>query len=234
MSQAITEAIILAGGMGTRLQSVVADVPKPMATIADQPFLQILLNSLHKKGIQHVILSVGYKHEIIRAHFGDHYKNMRISYAIEHEKLGTGGATRLALSYATTPWVLIMNGDSFLVFSIDALIQRIHPNLGGIILGYEVDCTERYGRILHKQQIITQCCQQGLTGPGIINAGVYLFKQQQLNQFALHQPFSLEQDFLAQMNVSHHMQLMITNDYFIDFGIPSHYQRAQTELLAYA
>ena len=108
------EAIILAGGMGTRLQSVVADVPKCMAPVAGKPFLYYLLTTLEKSGFQHVILALGYKHEIIENWIKDFKTSLQITSVAEDLPLGTGGAVRLALSKATQSSVFVFNGDSYL------------------------------------------------------------------------------------------------------------------------
>ena len=108
------EAVILAGGFGTRLRSAVPDLPKAMAPVAGKPFLEILLAHLEKKGIRHVILSVGYLAEIIESHFGDSFASLHISYAYEDEPLGTGGALRFAMRQCREDVVLALNGDTFL------------------------------------------------------------------------------------------------------------------------
>jgi len=113
----IKEAIILAGGMGTRLQSVITEIPKPMAPVGERPFLSIILDSLSDQGIEHIILSVGYKHEVIYTYFGNSYKDIKIDYAIENEALGTGGAVSLAMNYLNDEAFIMMNGDT--LFDVD-------------------------------------------------------------------------------------------------------------------
>ena len=111
------EAIILAGGFGTRLQSVVHDVPKPMAPVADKPFLAYLLDQLDRQGCTHAILAVGYKKEVIQNFFGSNYKGISLSYSVEDKPLLTGGALKKALKQATEDAVLVLNGDTF--FDVD-------------------------------------------------------------------------------------------------------------------
>ena len=115
------EAIILAGGRGTRLRSVVSDVPKPMATVARRPFLLFLLEYLIDNNISRVILSVGYKHEQIINYFGRRFKNLIIDYAIEESPLGTGGAIRNSLTKIQSSEVLILNGDTYSKVSVNKL-----------------------------------------------------------------------------------------------------------------
>ncbi len=108
------EAIVLAGGFGTRLRQVVPDLPKPMAPIAGRPFLEILLLSLYQKGFSRVVLSLGFMAEKIIAHFGDRYVGMDLVYAVEHHPLGTGGAIRVALAQCASDHVFVFNGDTYL------------------------------------------------------------------------------------------------------------------------
>ena len=136
------EAIILAGGLGTRLKSVLEGIPKPMALIAEKPFLEYLLKYLQSYGIEHVILSVGYNWEIISDYFGSKYTSMEISYAIEDEPMGTGGGIRLALEKVKGEHTFILNGDTFFKVNLRDLsefhfahqadmsmtIKTIHPD----------------------------------------------------------------------------------------------------------
>ena len=134
------EAIILAGGFGTRLQKVVNDKPKSMAMVNDRPFLEYLLNFLTGQDIQKVILSVGYKHEMIEDHFKDRYKHLTISYAIEEEPLGTGGGIVNALQQVNGEMAFAMNGDSMFRIDLQAMLNhhvkiRSSPHYGLAIPG---------------------------------------------------------------------------------------------------
>ena len=111
------EAIVLAGGLGTRLRSVVSELPKPMAPVGDKPFLEYILKYLKKNGIDKVVLSVGYKWETIKEYFGDSFEDIELVYSIENEPLGTGGAIKQAMEYVSDVNVFIVNGDTF--FDID-------------------------------------------------------------------------------------------------------------------
>jgi D-glycero-alpha-D-manno-heptose 1-phosphate guanylyltransferase len=117
------EAIILAGGAGTRLKSVVKDIPKPMALVAEKPFLEYLLSYLENYGIEHVILSVGYNWKVISDHFKSQYGSMKISYAVEDKPLGTGGGIRLALEKVKGDNTFILNGDTFFKVNLHDLSE---------------------------------------------------------------------------------------------------------------
>ena len=113
----IKELIILAGGLGTRLRSVVADIPKCMATVADKPFLYYVIEHFKKQGIEKFIFSLGYKHEMIEAWLNEQYPLLFMQSSVEEEPLGTGGAIKMACTLATEKNVLVINGDT--LFSID-------------------------------------------------------------------------------------------------------------------
>ena len=117
------EAVILAGGFGTRLKSVISDIPKPMSPISEIPFLEILLRQLLLFGFSKVVLSVGYKNEIISVYFGDSFGTMRLNYCIEDTPLGTGGAIAKSLQQTHSDEVLVMNGDSILLSSLDRFYE---------------------------------------------------------------------------------------------------------------
>ena len=124
------EAVVLAGGLGTRLRQVVPDLPKPMAPVAGRPFLEILLGALAAKGIDRVVLSVGHRADAITGHFGHRWNGLEIDYAVEATPLGTGGAVRLALGHCRHDPVLVVNGDTFLDLEVDALMRRCLHHMG--------------------------------------------------------------------------------------------------------
>ena len=144
----ITTAIILAGGFGTRLQSVVNDLPKPMAPINGEPFLNYQLNYLKHYGIKNVILSVGYLAEKIKAYYGSNFNGLEIDYVVEENPMGTGGGIRLALEKCTESLSFVLNGDSF--FDVDLIkFNDLHiQNRSQISLALrKVNNSERYGTI---------------------------------------------------------------------------------------
>jgi len=230
MNPAVTEAIILAGGFGTRLQHIVNDVPKPMAPINDKPFLTILLNKLAIAGIKHVVLSTGYKHENIASYFGNKYKSLDITYSQETTPLFTGGAITLALSKINSENVFVLNGDTF--FDIDfAAFQKFHfqkqTNLS--IALRPVENIERYGAVkIDEQQKITGFSEKGANhGKGIINGGIYLINRKLFDHCSLMDKFSFEKEILEKEFMKQPFYGMEFNAYFIDIGIPEDYFKAQ-------
>ena len=225
------EAIVLAGGFGTRLRQVVADVPKPMAPIAGRPFLEILLGSLARKGFARVVLSLGFMAEKISDHFGARFAGMDVAYVVEDAPLGTGGAIRLALEACTQDHVFVFNGDTYLDLEVQSLEQRWQAKRHQVVVGRQVPDTTRYGRLVVDGGCITGFAEKGISGPGLINAGCYVLAADALARFPLNQPFSIETDYLVPEVTCGTVDVFVTEGMFIDIGIPEDYARAQTLLV---
>jgi D-glycero-alpha-D-manno-heptose 1-phosphate guanylyltransferase len=224
------EAIILAGGFGTRLKSAVPNLPKPMAPIGNRPFLEIIIANLSKKGFSKIILAIGFMAEKISEYFGDNFADIELIYVVENSPLGTGGAIRLAIEQCTQDHVYIFNGDTYLDLEISEVEQKWQQDKSTIIVGREVDDTSRYGRLLVNNEKIEKFSEKGISGKGLINAGCYLLQNNELGHYPLHHPFSIETDYLANKVVNQPINLFVTNGYFIDIGIPEDYEKAQQTL----
>jgi D-glycero-alpha-D-manno-heptose 1-phosphate guanylyltransferase len=226
------EALVLAGGFGTRLRGVVPDIPKAMATVAGRPFLEILLDQLASKGFGRVILSLGHLSEKITAHFGNAYAGMRIEYSIEDSPLGTGGAVRLALTKCEADHVFVFNGDTYLDLEVAAVESQWQVNRRPILVCRTVVDTARYGRVQLDEtgRQLAGFSEKGASGPGLINVGCYVFHRNQLDAFPVGATFSLEGDYLAKAVRETGFEVFITGGHFIDIGIPEDYARAQIEL----
>jgi D-glycero-alpha-D-manno-heptose 1-phosphate guanylyltransferase len=225
------EAIILAGGLGTRLRSMITDLPKPMAPIANKPFLWYLLSYLSQYDIQKVVLSVGYKYEMIQAFFGDRFAGMEINYAIEEEPLGTGGGIRRALDQTNGDTVLILNGDTF--FAVDfAELANVHSSQNAdLTLALKPMINfDRYGNVVTVATRVIGFEEKKLFKSGNINGGVYLMNANLFERLGFGEKFSFEKDFLEKYIMQLNFQALISNAYFIDIGIPEDYLIAQTEL----
>jgi D-glycero-alpha-D-manno-heptose 1-phosphate guanylyltransferase len=226
-----TTAILLAGGLGTRLRSVVADLPKPMAPVCNKPFLHYVFAQLQQAGITHVVLSVGYKWETISAYFGNKYDNITIDYCIETEPLGTGGAIKAALHYCNTNNVAVLNGDSIFNFDLKSFLAST-AQAPVLMAVRAIDNASRYGTIsINTENTITQFIEKtGLEQAGIINTGIYLInKNHFFNNCPVQDKFSIEQDYFAHIVTHNQIQGVLGNGYFIDIGIPEDFARAQTE-----
>lgn len=225
------QAIILAGGFGTRLRSVVADVPKPMAPINGQPFLALLLQHLARAGFTSVVLAVGYRQEVIKDFFGSSYAGIRIQYSPEENPLGTGGAIRQALPLTKDAAVFVLNGDTFLDVDFVAMQQQ-HADASAelSIAVHPVDDVARYGALEVAEGRIVGFIEKGRQGRGIINGGVYLLSRDLLGAYEVGDAFSFETDFFMP-NVSDLSPLAFAGDgMFIDIGVPEDYDRAQNLL----
>ncbi len=229
----LNTAIILAGGMGTRLKTIISDLPKPMAPIMNVPFLTYQLNYLKHFGIKKVIFSVGYLSEKIIAHYNQSFENISIEYSIEKNPLGTGGGIRMAMSNLNEDLVLILNGDSFFDLDLEKFYNLHLEQKSDFSLALRyVNNSERYGNIeFNSSNQITSFIEKNqLNQSGYINAGVYILsKKLYLQNTKPNINFSIEKDFFEkQLN-----QLIIKGfefkDYFIDIGIPEDYLKAQDD-----
>lgn len=229
------QAIILAGGFGTRLKAVVKDVPKPLADISGKPFLAYLLQNLRNHGVKKVVISVGYLQEKIIEYFGDNYLGMRISYAREDKPLGTGGAIINSLKFIDQNQpVLVLNGDSFLQVDYQKLFAAHKKNLTMVLRKMD-DCS-RYGRVVFDESFVIKnfeeksAEQKSAKRDNFINGGIYLLDPKIFKRFSPPEAFSFESDFLAKELSWLEPQAFVTDGYFIDIGIPDDYARAQKEL----
>lgn len=234
----IKEAIILAGGFGTRLQSVVSDVPKPMAPVNNQPFLNYQLRYLKHYGINRVVLSVGYLHEKITEYYGSEFEGINIHYSVETEPLGTGGGIKKAMDMVLSNTVLVLNGDSFFEIDIHSFNNHhISFNSECSIALREVDNAARYGTIEmtggdgnRGRQIISFKEKNNIPSKGIINGGVYLLnKTTYLTKSPNVNSFSIEKDFFETQLQEIKIFGCLFNNYFIDIGIPEDYAKAQND-----
>ncbi|EPU1614475.1 D-glycero-D-manno-heptose 1-phosphate guanosyltransferase [Campylobacter coli] len=214
------QAIVLAGGLGTRLRSVVQDLPKPMAPINGKPFLAFVFEYLKKQGIAEIILSVSYKYEPIQEYFKDEFHGVRIRYNIEKELLGTGGAIKDTLKFVKNE-AYVLNGDTF--FDID--LKKLILNDSKICIALkQMQNSDRYGTVnVDEQGIVTSFEEKVFKKQGLINGGIYLLKKDIFDKFDLEKKFSFE-EFLQENYKSLKIQTQIFNDYFIDIGIPEDYQ----------
>jgi len=227
------QAIILAGGFGSRLRASVSDVPKPMAPILQKPFLAYLLDYLSSQGIKEVLLVVHYLREKIQTYFQNKYGNMYINFVIEKEPLGTGGAILNALSYVKdlSKSILVLNGDTFLKLNYKTMLQEHEQNnaLLTIALRYVSDAS-RYGNAIVQNNHMIGFKENGGIGPGLINAGVYLIHPQLFSAYQLPKHFSFEKDFIRPFCSMIKPHVFLTDDYFIDIGLPQDYAQALKEL----
>lgn len=225
------EAVILAGGFGTRLSHVVSDVPKPMAPVYGRPFLCYLLDRLADAGIQRVVLATGYMHEVIETYFGTGYQGLEIIYSNEDQPLFTGGAIRQAAEKIQSEDFVVLNGDTLFDIDFQQLydFHTLHDAHLSIALR-RVEDTGRYGAVTcEKDRIVAFHEKTESQGAGDINGGIYAINRAWLLNQSLPTKFSFEKELMQPLAGDPHFYGLSFNDYFIDIGVPEDYFRAQQE-----
>ncbi len=241
------DVIILAGGLGTRLRSVVSEVPKCMAPVGGKPFLYYLLSSLRRYDVGRVVLSVGYlKESVFRWLGSENGANVppggdwpfEIDFAVEKEPLGTGGGIRLALSKCREENVVVLNGDTFFNVDLETLVEihcSLSPSSSTVIALKRMISFDRYGSVeiemaSEKLGKVLSFREKEFCEEGLINGGVYSLKRSLVDLSSLPEKFSFEKDFLVGEASRGMVEGMISSSYFIDIGIPEDYERAQLQM----
>lgn len=227
------EAIILAGGLGTRLRSVVTDLPKCMAPVAGHPFLYYVIEDLINQQVDQFIFSLGYRSEQIISFLKNEYPALQYQVSLEDEPLGTGGAIKLSLSKTSEQDVLILNGDTLFKVDLKRLLQKHLDSKAECTLSLKpMQNFDRYGVVeLDKVGTVTNFKEKHFYKNGLINGGVYLINKQAFLQQDLPTKFSFEKDYLEKNLSSRKIFGIEQDEYFIDIGIPEDYHRAQIELV---
>jgi D-glycero-alpha-D-manno-heptose 1-phosphate guanylyltransferase len=224
------DCVILAGGLGTRLQGVVSDRPKSMALVGGRPFLELLILALKQQGLSRFVFATGHRGEQIEAHFGrGDWAGTRITCSHESEPLGTGGALRLALGHLKASRVLVLNGDSYCRLEVAALL-RTHVRAGAEITLQlaRVDDRGRYGTVLMDAGgVVTSFGEKSQKGPGWVSAGVYVFQRAVLDALPPQVPMSIETDLIPRY-VGRGLHAVGIPGPFIDIGTPDAYRTAST------
>ena len=225
------DAIVLAGGRGTRLAHYVPDLPKPMAAVGGRPFLEHVLDHLIDCGVTSIVLSVGYRADSIEAHFGARYRNVELRYAREEQPLGTGGAIANAARELGDGPVLVVNGDTLLKVDhrdLEAWYLRSPTDIAMVLR--TVNDVNRFGAALIDGDRVCGFGEKTGAGPGLINAGVYVVHPRVFSRFAMPPAFSLEADLLQRHCAELRPRAYVTDAYFIDIGIPADLDRARADL----
>ncbi len=227
----VNEAIVLAGGLGTRLKEVTGLLPKVMAPVNGRPFLEYLLNYLIVNKITKVILAAGYGSEVLKDHFGNSFRGISLVWSDEEEPLGTGGAILQAAAHAESDSVFILNGDTLFDVPLENMAVEAGNNFNSICLALKPMINfDRYGSVKMENGIITSFEEKRFCSEGLINGGVYLLSRNWLITRSPGRKFSFERDVLEKYVSQKEMKAFICDNYFIDIGIPSDYQRAQSEI----
>lgn len=224
-----TTAIVLVGGQGTRLRAVVADRPKVLAPIAERPFLTFLLDQLDTAGVRNAVLCVGYLGKQIKETLGDEYRSLHLTYSKEQSPLGTGGALQLAASKLTSDPVIVLNGDSYCEVDLPALLDwhRERRAEATLLLTGVLD-TQRYGRVAIDKHFAVVAFEEkaNTSGPGQINAGVYVLTHRFLLAIPPMDSPSLERDVFPAW-IGRGLFGCPAGGRFLDIGTPESYAAAE-------
>ena len=215
------QAIILCGGLATRLGETTKTVPKILLDIADKTVLDWQLQLLKEAEVEEVILASGHLHNVLYERVGDYYDSVRIRYAKEEKRLGTGGAIQNAMRYIDLSPFFVLNGDVLLAnFSLREMLDRFHGDMTGLLLSVHVDDRRPYGEIVADidGKILTFREKQSICSAGYINAGVYLFNETIAETFPKDkESFSIERDIFPHVST---LWTLRTDANWIDIGIP--------------
>lgn len=232
------QAIVLAGGKGTRLRSVVSDVPKPMAPVGGRPFLECLLDFWVGQGVSRVVISVGYMRDVIKSHFGSSYRDCSIKYADEEAPLGTGGAVLNCLPCLNPDQpTLVLNGDTFFAVQMNRLIEFHESHAAAVTLSlFESTDTSRYSGVTLSSdgRILEFSGSANASSMCKVNGGVFVFSAATLAKLRLLpiRTCSLESDLISQLIINGERVCgFVSPAPFIDIGTPGDYSRAP-EVLA--
>lgn len=231
----ITEAIVLAGGLGTRLRQHVPDVPKALAPIAGQPFLAYLLRYLEQAGVSHAIFALGYQAEAIQRWLKQNHWQMQFSLSIEREPLGTGGAIAQAWPHTHSPTVAVLNGDTFFPVSLGDF-GSFHTAAGvpvSLALA-EVAPADRYGTIEVEGGRVRAFREKEPRPQGWIYGGIALIQAAWWQAHSWPERFSWEAYLTQQAGRLPIGAYQAHGVPFIDIGVPADYERAQTLIPIYA
>lgn len=225
------ECIVLAGGLGTRLQTVVHELPKCMAPVNGNPFMHYVFNFLERQYCTRVILSLGYKHEYITNWLQTQNRSFITDYVIENEPLGTGGGIQLAMMEAKEEQVFVLNGDT--MFNIElskfSVFHHAHKSDTTIALKF-MEQFDRYGVVeTVADDCISSFGEKQYRDRGYINGGIYLMERDTFLNKKLPEKFSFEKDYLEAFADERRFFGYKSDDYFIDIGIPEDYHRAEED-----
>jgi D-glycero-alpha-D-manno-heptose 1-phosphate guanylyltransferase len=229
-------ALILAGGLGTRLSAVLPDTPKTLAMVNGEPFIFRLLEQVHRAGITSAILCIGHLGDQVEQTLGTHYREVRLAYsrdlAAASSLLGTGGALRLAGSLCPSHTLLALNGDSFFGIDLGGLL-RTHTAFSAeaTIALAQLGERARYGSVeIDKDQHITRFSEKGAFTKGWTNAGIYVLERQLLEEIPFGLPSSLERDCFTRWTERRFFGYPVEDAFFIDIGTVASLSAAQATL----
>lgn len=224
-------AIVLAGGLGTRLASVSNGTPKVLMPINGKPFIEYVFDNLIEQGVTRAVVTASYRWELLHQTYGTQYKNLELLWSIEITPLGTGGAIKQAFDLHDIEEAVVVNADTIFKVDLSALEQLHRTNQAQITIAMRgVENVERYGEVTAVDNQLTAFNEKSRTGPGLINGGVYLIDSRFWKAHSFETAFSFERDCLQKYVGRDRFYGLVQDSYFIDIGIPEDLERAQNEL----
>ena len=221
------QAIILCGGLSTRLGKTTQQLPKVLLKIGERTVLEWQLSLLSAAGVNEVILASGHLHDVLIAHVGKKYAGVNIRYAKEDKPLGTGGAIQNALRLVHDYPVFVLHGDILLKnISLTDMLSRLRPEMDGLLLGISVPDLTSYGEIVADTQgRITEFREkQQVARPGCANGAVFLFNRSIVNAFPQKDVFSIERDVFPYLS---ELYVHSVETEWIDIGVPERLEYAR-------
>lgn len=221
-------AIILCGGLSTRLGEITKTIPKVLLEIKGKTVLEWQLEKLKRVGITEVVLAAGHLSQVLEKNVGLHKNGVDLIYAIEQERLGTGGAIKHAWEYVSSPEesVIVLNGDILTTVDLADMVKYLSPSSDGMILGTKVEDAASYGTLEYDTKFHLKSFKEkeGVHKPGYINGGIYIFNKQALSYFPPHKSFSIEYEVFPLVQ---HLYVYESDRPWIDIGVPERLQWAQ-------
>jgi D-glycero-D-manno-heptose 1,7-bisphosphate phosphatase len=226
VSHSVRQAVVLAGGLGTRLGELTAETPKPLLSVGGRPFLEWVIANLEAQGVEEVILTVGYRAEAFEAWRSRAPIGVGLRVFVEEEPLGTGGALP-RLGEWLDPTFLVLNGDTLFDAPLRALgALRAEASAVGALALRAVTDVARYGEVRLDGSVVRAFDEKGRTGPGLINGGVYVFAREVVER--IPSPGSIERDLLPALAAEGSLVGLPSDGFFIDIGVPETFEDAQT------
>lgn len=221
-------AIVLCGGLSTRLGDITKTIPKVLLEIKGKTVLEWQLEKLKKAGVTEVILAAGHLAEVLHQNIGLHKDGLDLIYAIEQEKLGTGGAIKHAWEYVSKPseLTIVLNGDVLTTINLADMVKFLPPESDGIILGAKVEDAATYGTLEYDKKFHLKKFKEkeGLHRPGYINGGIYIFNAQAKKYFPEQKSFSIEYDVFPHMK---NLYVYESDKPWVDIGVPERLEWAR-------
>jgi len=221
-------AIILCGGLSTRLKDITKNIPKVLLEIKGRTVLDWQLEKLKSVGISEVVLAAGHLSQVLKDIAGEQRNGVKIIYAIEPERLGTGGAIKFALNFVSKPDAptIILNGDVLTTLDLSNILANLKTDSDGIILGAKVEDASQYGTLDFDENNYLRAFREklGLQQPGYINGGFYVFTPQATKYFPPQNAFSIEYDVFPNMK---NLYVHPSDEPWIDIGVPERLEWAR-------